>query len=360
MRWKKNVLFFLFGALIALVANQIYQSGRDPYTVRAQGKLLPFEETVIRVSRDLLPTVVSITTRGVVARESFFGTVQQRAEGQGSGVIVREDGYVLTNRHVVTIEGAIQQTVTVVLPNGKAYQNARVLDTDPRSDLAVIKIPANNLPAAPLGNSDELQVGQMSIALGNPLGLTQTVTTGIISAKNRVIQSERGPLEGLLQTDAAINPGNSGGALADSSGRLIGINTAIASLQGGGNIGIGFAVPINVAKAILDDIAKYGRIRIPWLGIELSDVPPQWQQAYNLPAGVIVRPVPRGPADAAGLQQFDVIIRADNTAVKTAADLQTFLRTKSVGDTVNFRVFRDGKELSVRVQLRERPRDERV
>ncbi len=360
MRWKKNVLFFLFGALIAVVASQIYQSGRDPYTLKAQGRLLPQEDTVIRVSKDLLPTVVAITTRGVIARESFFGVVQRQAEGQGSGVIVREDGYVLTNRHVVTIEGAIQQTVTVVLPNGRTFRDARALDTDPRSDLAVIKIPARNLPAAPLGNSDELQVGQISIALGNPLGLTQTVTTGIISAKNRVIQSERGPLEGLLQTDAPINPGNSGGALADSSGRLIGINTAIASLQGGGNIGIGFAVPINVAKAILDDIAKYGRIRIPWLGIEFSDVPPQWQQSYNLPAGVIVRPVPGGPAATAGMQQFDVITRADATAVKTTEDLQKYLRTKAIGDSVNFRVFRDGKELQVSVGLRERPRDERV
>ncbi|HEY3265606.1 MAG TPA: trypsin-like peptidase domain-containing protein [Armatimonadota bacterium] len=356
MKLRKNVLFFLLGGLVAYIAFTVFQTRpQGSYTVLAQGRLQPDEQITIDVVKKVTPAVVSITTSGIVARESWFGIVQDRAEGQGSGVIVRPDGYILTNRHVISIEGAVRQTVTVILPSGKTYKDARVLGADPRLDLAVVKIPARDLPVAALGDSASLQVGQKTIAVGNPLGLSQTVTSGIVSAMGRSIQGEAGMLEGLIQTDAAINPGNSGGALVDSSGRLIGVNTAIAQLGGGGNIGIGFAVPINTARAILDDIAKYGRVRIPWDGLgQQVDVQPAWQQAYGLPNGVLVRPIPGGPADRAGLREYDVITKADGKAVDTRA-LQEALNHKNIGDKVVFTVFREGKTLSITLTLPERP-----
>jgi S1-C subfamily serine protease len=358
MKVRKHLLFFILGALVAIAAIQVLNTDRGQYVVQAQGQLLPTEQNTIDVAKKINPAVVSITTRGIVAQESFFGLIRTRAEGQGSGVIVRPDGYILTNRHVITLEGAMRQTVTVVLPNGKIYQDAQVKGADPRSDLAIVKIPAKDLPVAPLGDSSQLQVGQKTVAIGNPLGLSQTVTSGIVSAVGRTISGgDGGTLEGLIQTDAAINPGNSGGALVDSSGRLIGINTAIAQISAGsGNIGIGFAVPINIARAILDDIAKFGRVRVPWIGLgETRDVQPSWQQAYGLPAGVMVRPVPRGPAQKAGVQEYDVITKVDGKPVKSGEDLQAAMHSKKVGDTLALQIFRNGKTIPITMHLAERP-----
>lgn len=357
MKFRKYLIFFVLGAIVAIFAVEVLQPNPTRYVVQAQGKLLPGEENTIEVAKKTSPAVVAITTRGIVAQESFFGLIQRQAEGLGSGVIVRSDGYILTNRHVVTMEGAMRSTVTVILPSGKSYSNARVLGADPRSDLAVVKIPANDLPVAPLGDSSQLQVGQKAVAIGNPLGLSQTVTEGIVSALGRTIQGDSGTLEGLIQTDAPINPGNSGGALVDSSGRLIGINTAIAQVGGaGGNVGIGFAVPINIARAILDDIAKYGRVRVPWIGIgETRDVLAGWQRAYGLPPGVMVRPVPGGPAARAGLQEYDVITKVDGKAIQNSQDLQNATHAKKVGDNLSMEVFRGGKTITVTMRLAERP-----
>jgi S1-C subfamily serine protease len=357
VKFRKHLLFFVLGAIVAIVAIEVIQPRQGQYVVQAQAKLLSNEENTIDVAKKINPAVVSITTRGVVAQESFFGLIRRPVEGLGSGVIIRPDGYVLTNRHVITLEGAMRPTVTVVLPNGKTYENARVVGADPRSDLAIVKVPANNLPVAPLGDSSQLQVGQKTVAIGNPLGLSQTVTSGIVSALGRTIQGDDGTLEGLIQTDAAINPGNSGGALVDSSGRLIGINTAIAQISAGsGNIGIGFAVPINIARAILDDIAKFGRVRVPWIGLgETRDVQPSWQQAYGLPAGVMVRPVPRGPAQKAGVQEYDVITKVDGKPVKSGEDLQAAMHSKKVGDTLALQIFRNGKTIPITMHLAERP-----
>lgn len=358
MKAKKNVLFFLMGAVVAVFAAQYFRVPQGGYVVQAQAKLLSDEENTITVVKKVDPTVVSITVQGLVETDDIFAPVQQ-FQGQGSGVIVRADGYILTNKHVVSLpDGRNAGTVTVNIPGRKPLEG-RTLDADPRSDLAVVKISAKNLPTAVLGNSDELQVGQKTVAIGNPLGLTRSVTTGIVSALGRSIRGEQGPLEGLIQTDAAINPGNSGGALVDSGGRLIGINTAIASVRGSqGSVGIGFAVPVNTARAILDDIAKFGHIRLPWIGVAFGDISPAAVQWYSLPQGVVLRaPSPGGPAAKAGLQRNDIVVELDGKRVRTVSELQLLLHGKIIGDKVQMTVFRDGETMKMTVTLADRPKD---
>lgn len=356
MKRGRSVLLFLLGAMVAFVAVQVFQGHPGSYVVMAQGRLQPDEETTISVVKKMDPTVVSIMVQGTVETNDWFNPVQQ-FQGQGSGVIVRSDGFILTNKHVVSMpDGRTSPTVTVTIP-GKKPMEGQVRGADPRSDLAIVKINEKNLPVAPLGNSDELQVGQKTIAIGNPLGLTRSVTSGIVSALGRSIQGEQGPLEGLIQTDAAINPGNSGGALVDSGGRLIGINTAIASVRGSqGNVGIGFAVPVNTARAILDDIAKSGHIRLPWIGVDYGDISPSAVQWYNLPQGVVLRaPYPGGPAAKAGLQRNDILVKVDGVRVRTVSELQSALHSKNIGDTLEFTIFRDGETITAKLKMVERP-----
>lgn len=359
MKSKQSLLLFLLGALVAIVAMQMFQASDGHYVVQAQGRLQPDEESTISVVKKIDPTVVSITVQGLVQTDDWFNPVQQ-FQGQGSGVIVRADGYILTNKHVVSLpNGTVAPTVTVNIPGLKSMEG-QVKGANPFWDLAIVKINMKNLPVAPLGNSDELQVGQKTIAIGNPLGLTRSVTTGIVSALGRSIRGEQGPLDGLIQTDAAINPGNSGGALLDSTGRLIGINTAIASVRGSqGNVGIGFAVPVNTARAALDDVAKTGHIRLPWIGVEydreISATTAQW---YNIPEGVILRaPYPGGPAANAGLQRNDIVTKVDGTRIHTVAELQDVMHAKKIGEVAKFTVFRDGSTVTADVKVIDRPTD---
>jgi serine protease Do len=274
------------------------------------------EATVIRVAREAMPAVVAVSVRG----------------GSGSGVIVRRDGVVLTNAHVV----GNATEVEVGLADGRRLPG-RVLGRDPSVDVAVVRVAASNLPVAPLADSDRLEVGQTAIAIGNPIGLERTVTTGIISATNR---SPRGfELGGLIQTDAAINPGNSGGPLVDSQGRVMGINTVIVR----GATGLGFAIPINLARDIADQVLATGRIRRTVLGIVPDDLIPELARLYNLPVreGIIVRQVdPGSPAARAGLQIADIITRIDNQAVATSGDLRRILRSRRPGDRVRLTVVR--------------------
>jgi S1-C subfamily serine protease len=276
----------------------------------------PSESAVIQVARQATPSVVSVSVRG----------------SSGSGVIVRQDGIVVTNAHVV--RNATE--VDVGLADGRRVRG-RVLGSDPSVDVAVVRVEAASLPAAPLADSDELEVGQTAIAIGNPIGLERTVTTGIVSAVNR---SPRGfELGGLIQTDAAINPGNSGGPLVDSQGRVIGINTVIVQ----GTTGLGFAVPINLARDIAEQLLTTGRIRRTVLGIVPDDLIPELAQQYGLPVreGIIVRQVePGSPADRAGLEVADIITRIDNQAVTTSGDLRRILRSHRPGDSVRLTVVR--------------------
>jgi S1-C subfamily serine protease len=301
------------------------------------------EESVVRVVQSVRPAVVNISVRAQVSTP--FGIFPQ--EGQGSGVIVRPDGLILTNNHVV--QGA--QDITVTLLSGQTLRG-RVLGADRFSDLAVVKVESSQrLPAVEMGSSGSLQVGQTAIAIGNPFGLGNTVTVGVVSALNRSIKADQDfTIESLIQTDAAINPGNSGGALLDSSGRLIGINTAIIQ----GAQGIGFAIPIDHARGIMDQIIATGRVVRPALGVEiLGEINASIARAYNIPVnyGIITRPSQGSPAERAGMRDQDIIVAIDGQKVETISDMRRELFKKKPGDSVRVEVVRDGKHLTFTVML---------
>ena len=277
----------------------------------------------------------------------FFGTAPQQDQKEtvhslGSGVIVSQDGYILTNNHVV--HGA--DKLTVLLTKDKKY-SAKVVGTDPQTDLAVIKIEGDNLPAATLGDSDDLKVGEWVIAVGNPFQLLHTVTAGIISAEGR---SSVGlaDYEDFIQTDASINPGNSGGALADLDGNVIGINTAI-STPSGGNVGIGFAIPINMAKSVMEDLIAHGKVTRGYLGLVPQDINESLAAALNLKttAGCLVGDVvPDGPAGKAGVERGDVITELDGKKIKDSTQLREMVAAMQPGATA---------KLTIDVKLSERP-----
>ena len=287
------------------------------------------EETIIRVARTATPTVVSVSRRG----------------GSGSGVIVRSNGIIITNAHVV----GTARSVEIRTADGRTFSGT-VLGTDTDVDTAIVRINATNLPAAPLADSDRLEVGQLAIAIGNPLGLERTVTRGVVSAINR---DPRGVdiAAGLIQTDAAINPGNSGGPLLDSSGRVIGINTAILA----GTTGLGFAIPINVAVDVMEQIVTTGRVRRAYLGVGTRDITPEIARYFRLPIeeGVVVLQV-TGPAARAGIAVEDFIVSIDNQKVEDNADLLRILRSKRPNDTVSVEIVRGTARRRVSVRLGER------
>jgi serine protease DegQ len=288
------------------------------------------EETIIRVARNATPAVVGISRGGA----------------SGSGVIVRADGVIITNAHVV----GTARTVEVTTADGRTLTGT-VLGRDTQLDTAVVRVSAGNLPAAPLGNSDRLEVGQLAIAIGNPLGLDRTVTRGVVSAINRDPRGI-GIASGLIQTDAAINPGNSGGPLLDSSGRVIGINTAILA----GTNGLGFAIPINVATDVMQQLVTTGRVRRAYLGVDTRDITPEIARYFGLPVdeGVVVIRVSRtSPAGRAGIRERDFITAFDGDAVRDQNDLLRLLRAHRPGDTVTLSVVRGTERVQVRVQLGE-------
>ena len=293
------------------------------------------------------PSVVEITTEAVSSGNSIFGQYIQ--QGAGSGVIFSEDGYIITNNHV--IENAT--SITVTTQTGDEYK-ATLVGTDSQTDLAVIKIEANNLTPATIGDSDSLQVGDAAIAIGNPLGeLGGTVTKGIISALDREITVEDETMT-LLQTDAAINPGNSGGGLFDANGNLIGIVNAKESSTG--IEGLGFAIPINGAIDIIDELIENGSVTSrPALNVSLYDYASgQSFGGSSMEDGVyIVQVVPQGAADKAGLKQGDRIISFDGKEVSTSAEVKAILREHKIGDKVNMTVSRDGKTVDVTITLQQ-------
>ncbi len=314
-------------------------------------RILPEESVIISVVKQVRPAVVNINTESQV--QTMFGVFPQ--QGAGSGVIVRSDGYILTNNHVV--QGAT--TIKVMITGGKAL-TGRIIGRDPLADLAVIKVDVKDpLPAARLGSSGALQVGQLAIAIGNPFGLGSTVTTGVISALNRNIELPNLVVENLIQTSAAINPGNSGGALVDSSGAVIGINTAIIPNAQG----IGFAIPSDVARVEMEQLISYGRVIRPWVGVVYGgEVDPQSGRAYNLGTdhGVVVREVnPDGPAGRAGIQPRDIITEVNAERVESWNDFVRDIVTKKVGDTVKLTIVRNGASRTVPVTLTERPAEPR-
>lgn len=268
----------------------------------------------------------------------------------GSGVIVQHDGTILTNHHV--IDGAEQ--IQVELTNHRVFK-AKVVGSDPPSDLAVLKIDAKDLDALSLGNSDQVRVGDIALAIGNPLGLGQTVTAGIISAKGRATGLSDGSFEDFLQTDAPINQGNSGGALINTRGELIGISSQILSTSGG-NIGIGFAIPSNMARNVLDQILEGGKVHRGQLGVSIQPMTPELASKLGLSdvQGALVNSViPNGPAAKAGIRQGDVIVDFNGAAVTDGNTLRNHVASTAPGTKVNLGIFRDHQKQQIQVTLGE-------
>jgi len=268
----------------------------------------------------------------------------------GSGVIVHRDGTILTNHHV--IDGAEQ--IQVELTNHRVFK-AKVVGSDPPSDLAVLKIDAKDLDPLSLGNSDQVRVGDVALAIGNPLGLGQTVTAGIISAKGRATGLSDGSFEDFLQTDAPINQGNSGGALINTRGELIGISSQILSTSGG-NIGIGFAIPSNMARNILDQILEGGKVHRGQLGVSIQPMTPELASKFGLSdvQGALVNSViPNGPAAKAGIRQGDVIVDFNGAAVTDGNTLRNHVASTAPGTKVNLGIFRDHQKQQIQATLGE-------
>ena len=314
-------------------------------------------------ARKAAPAVVSINTSKAVRHprsedpwfQFFFGEQGNQAQaGLGSGVIVSPNGYILTNNHVV--EGADEIEVTLT---DSRRASARVIGTDPETDLAILKIALDKLPVIVLGNSDTLDVGDQVLAIGNPFGVGQTVTSGIVSALGRT-QLGINTFENFIQTDAAINPGNSGGALVDVEGNLLGINTAIYS-RSGGSMGIGFAVPVSTARMVLDGIVKDGQVTRGWIGVEPSELSPELAETFGVKKaieGVIITGVLQdGPAAKGGMRPGDVIVRVAGKEVTNVSELLTAVAALKPGTASAFEVQRGDKlqELNVRPGLRPRP-----
>jgi serine protease Do len=317
----------------------------------------------VELARVVRPAVVNVSTLQRAPRlgpeeffRRFFGEPEGTPRGRqslGSGFIVSADGYVGTNFHVV--RGAAE--IVVRLPDHSEHR-ARLVGGDPKTDIALLKIDATGLPTLAFGDSDRLQVGEPVMAVGNPFGLEQTVTTGIVSAKERFIGT--GPYDDFIQTDASINPGNSGGPLVDARGALIGINAAIFS-QTGGSVGIGFAIPVNIAKDVLPQLRERGRVTRGYLGVAVAPVTPDIRRELHLPAdrgGLVAEVVPRSPAASAGLAPGDVIVAFQNVPIQSPNELTRRVGGTPPGTKVTLTVARPGGERTVTAtltQLRDEP-----
>ena len=320
----------------------------------------------VTLASKLKPVVVNISTTQTVERGAgvgrgdpfeelqrrFFGGPprgQPRQQSLGSGFIIDPDGSILTNNHVV--DNA--QKIVVKLADRREF-DAKIVGRDPKTDIAVIKIEAKGeLPAAPLGDSSRLEVGEWVVAIGNPFGLDSTVTAGIVSAKGRHIGA--GPYDDFIQTDASINPGNSGGPLINLRGEVIAINTAIFS-QSGGNIGIGFATPINLAKEILPQLKSKGKVTRGWLGVSIQEVTPDLAASLGLEqhrGGLVSDVAKNGPAERAGIKAGDVIVQFGDTEIKQASELPALVARLRPETTARVRLLRDKKELTISVTVGE-------
>lgn len=364
------ILAFAFGVLAKTFIDKldIFKSkeliAEDGATVSARSLEIARElsEAFSYVAEKAAPAVVYIETEKVVSIprnlfpfdffgdeffKRFFSIPRYRQRGAGSGFIISQDGYVVTNNHV--IQGA--QKITVKLVDGRSFK-AKVVGTDPFSDIALLKIKANNLPILILGNSDLIKVGEWVIAIGNPFGLSHTVTVGVISAKGR---SGIGisDIEDFIQTDAAINPGNSGGPLLNLKGEVIGMNTAIFT-RSGGYMGIGFAIPSNIVKTVVEQLKTKGKIERGFLGVYIQDLTPALAKELGLKikeGALITEVMPGSPAEKAGLKEKDVIISYNGEPVRNASDLKNYVLLTKPGTEVDLRVIRNGKEIIIKVKI---------
>jgi Do/DeqQ family serine protease len=318
-----------------------------------------------------VPAVVSIFTSKEVKRprnpfmndplfRHFFGErfedEAQRAFGLGSGVIINSKGYILTNQHVVDAADEIE----VALADGKKLA-AKVIGSDPETDLAVLQVQAQNLPAITLGQAENLRVGDVVLAIGNPLGVGQTVTMGIVSALHRT-GLRINTFENFIQTDAAINQGNSGGALIDATGNLVGINTAILS-QSGGSIGIGFAIPVSTAKQVMEQLIASGAVTRGWVGVELQEITPELAESFKLgsTAGVLIAGVQRAsPADRAGVKPGDIILTVDGKPAKDPDSMRGLIVALTPGKVAQLKLKRGQNTIELQVKAGKRPEAKRA
>jgi serine protease Do len=343
-----------------LIAGVAAAWGQPPAALRGLSK--QFEDLADRVD----PAVVQIVTRGFGAAGDAPGTLLRTQRGSGSGVIVDPAGYILTNAHVVGGARSVQVLLpqpsedtspghSLLKPTGKLV-SATVLGVDRETDVAVLKIPGENLPALPLGDSERLRQGEIVFAFGSPLGLENSVTMGVVSAVARQVRSDD-PMV-YIQTDAAINPGNSGGPLVDTDGRVVGLNTFILS-KGGGSEGIGFAAPSNIVKAVYEQIREFGRVRRGQIGVVAQSITPLLAEAMKLPRdwGAIIADVaPEGAAAAAGIEVKDIVLSLNGKTIENARQLGVNIY-RQAGQTVTMELLRGGRKIEKRVAVLERPRD---
>lgn len=318
--------------------------------------LVEYSETGISVAQKVLPSVVGIKVEYSVS--SIFSRGSTTATAEGSGVIISEDGYILTNNHIINssstssyYEVGNANKVIVYLYNDETEYEGTIIGTDDQTDLAVIKIDKTGLTAAELGDSDSVQVGEFAMAIGNPLGMQSSVSSGMISAVNRKVTTD-GKTYTLIQTDAAINSGNSGGALVNSKGEVIGINTL--KMSGSGIEGMGFAIPINSTKTIYEQLIQYNKVKRPYIGITGRDLDEQTAKANNLVVGVYVLSVEEfSAAEKAGIKIGDVITAIDGKAISTMDELNDVKNTHAIGDEIKLTIYRNGSEKEVSITLQE-------
>lgn len=381
---KKGILVLTVALITGIFLNFTTSIGaqeKQEAVTSAPPQAEALQAAFIKVAEDVGPAVVSISTEHTEKvgprkffrpfRDEFFDEFfrdffedvperEYKQRGLGSGFIIDEDGYILTNEHVIT--GA--EKITVTLPDGREFKG-KIKGTDPRSDLAVIKIDARPLPIAKLGNSDEVKIGQWSIAVGNPFGWAMsnpkpTVTVGVISALDRSLprtQRRDRDYSGLLQTDAAINPGNSGGPLVNIKGEVIGINVAIYSTSGGYQ-GVGFAIPVNTAKLVIGDLVAGKKILYGWLGVNVQEIDQSLADYFGLTdkeGVVVVKVLKDSPAEKGGLKPQDIIRTFDGKRVKNLRDLLRIVGHTKVGKTVKVEIIRDRKPIGIQIQVGERP-----
>jgi len=375
---KKHIIPIVFISIIAgLLVGLILASSINIHTLGYSSPKIPKEsidilmktgEAMASVVEAVKPAVVNISTvKTVRLRDPFFDDPffrrffgepfgiprERRQTGLGSGVIVDPSGYILTNNHV--IRGADEIKVTLF---DKREFKGKVIGTDPKTDLAVVKIDAKDLPYIELGDSDKLKVGELVIAIGNPYGLNQTVTMGIVSATGRA-NVGIADYEDFIQTDAAINPGNSGGALVNARGELVGINTAIFSTTGGYQ-GIGFAIPSNMAKAVMEQLIKNKKVIRGWLGVSIQALTPDMRKHFGLKEdrGVVINQIfENSPAEKAGLKEEDIILQYNGKDITDPTQLRNLVANTPPGKEVELKVFRDGKTFTVKVTIEELPQE---
>lgn len=367
-----GLLIANFGNIKPIVASSQVEFKTTPPIQEANTQLKGLNDAFVEIAKSVTPTVAYIEVTSAAASsedseipkgfEHFFQMPQDMPNrGSGSGIIISSDGYIITNNHVVS--GANESGIKVSLTDKREF-TAKLVGTDPNTDLAVIKIEASDLPVATIGNSDNVQVGQWVVAIGNPLGLNSTVTAGIVSAIGRNIQigSNSYAINNFIQTDAAINPGNSGGALVDINGTLVGINSAIKTTNGYYQ-GYGFAIPVNMARNVAEELIKNGKVSRGYIGVTIKDVDVKEAKGLGLdkPMGVLVQDVlPNGAGADAGLKSGDVILSVDDKEVNAANELQTVIGSKHPGESVDLVVFRDGSRKNMKVTLKPREKNNDV